>query len=75
MLRDESAKNLFDRICTALEPGFKEHVGKQKYERLVIFAGNGLTRIAAALGEGGDVSWTKWIKKCLEDVKSDQGLE
>jgi sugar/nucleoside kinase (ribokinase family) len=70
-----SANNLFDRICAVLEPQFLDKVRNQAYDRLVIFAGNGLTRIAAALGEGGDVSWTNWIKKCLEDVKSDQGLE
>src|SRR5579872_1920385 len=75
MAIDTCARTLFDRIFDVLQPQFAKKVNGKQYDRLVIFAGNGLTRIAAALGESGNVSWHEWINKCLEDVNADQGLE
>jgi len=74
MFSRKSSSHLYDRISAALTPQFKKCVDGREYDRLIIFAGNGLTRIAAS-GQKDDVSWTGWIKACLKDVKSDLRLE
>ena len=74
---------LYDRIATELAqqlsdwldlPRSSDKEGMQ-YSKIIIFAGNGLTRIAAAMADTSALTWRRWINDCLSQAAPSRRLE
>jgi len=59
---------LYERIYRQIRDQFDNFRKGQTWEGLVVFVGNGLTRIAAAQSEEEDLSWRQWMDRCIESV-------
>lgn len=69
-------KSLYERLREHVFAECDRRLKGVSCTQLVVFAGNGMTRIAAAMTkDAADPSWHKWIANCLEDVDAKQDLE
>ena len=67
---------LYARIKTYVSKECKRVLKASRFQNLVVFAGNGLTRVAAAMSANADdPSWRKWIAACLKLVGSSRDVD
>jgi len=63
---------LYATIYSCVQQQFDVLIRPPRPPRLVVFVGNGLTRIAAAMSGKEDLSWHQWVTNCLKKTQARQ---